>query len=205
MKYQLRWDAETESGYVVNDIYSRGYVFGDPLLKPVLENTGYESLIYDELTNTYNIIINGVETAMSAAQKIEGLNACSGWVDTSHLSVELTLATHADNRKKAIKAFFTNSVNQLVPNLTSHEMVSWRKQEDEARAWLDSNLAVTTIIDILLVERDLNETKAELVDKIIINADLYITTYAGYLGRFQKAIRLIDAATTKDEINLIGF
>lgn len=205
MIYQLKWNANDTAGYIVNDIYPKGYVFEDPLLKPILANTAYESLIYDELTNTYTLIINSVETDMTAAQKIEVLNACSGWVDTTYIYEELAFDIHVKNKKTALKAFFNTSVEQMVPNVTAHEMASWRKQEEEARAWVVDTTAPTPMIDILLVARDLGEAKVELVDKIILNADANLEIYSEYLGRFQKAIRLVDAATTKEELQAIGF
>jgi hypothetical protein len=86
-----------------------------------------------------------------------------------------------------------------------HEMVSWRKQEEESRAWNDDNSVATPMIDILLVERDRGETKQELVDKIIANADAYTALYAQRLGEYQKALKQLSEATTEEEIDGVAY
>jgi len=100
----------------------------------------------------------------------------------------------------------TNSFNNAVEAITTalpHEMVSWRKQEDEARAYSADNTVETPFIDAQLVTRDLGETKDELIAKVIANADAYQVAYATLLGKFQNLTNKISIATTVDELNLI--
>jgi len=100
----------------------------------------------------------------------------------------------------------TNSFNNAVEAITTalpHEMVSWRKQEDEARAYNADNTVATPFIDAQLVTRDLGETKDELIAKVIANADAYQVAYATLLGKFQNLTNKISIATTVDELNLI--
>ena len=84
-------------------------------------------------------------------------------------------------------------MKNMVGNVTLHEIASWRKQEEQARAWLADNTVSTPTVDGLLVTRALGETKAELVAKIIANADAYEMAYAPLLGKFQALSRQIDA------------
>jgi len=99
-----------------------------------------------------------------------------------------------------------NAFDKAVSNITTalpHEMVSWRKQEDEARAYVADNTVATPFIDAQLVTRNLGETKEELVNKIIANADAYQIAYATLLGKYQNLTKAIEKATTTDELDLI--
>ena len=100
----------------------------------------------------------------------------------------------------------TNSFSNVVETITTslpHEMISWRKQEDEARAYTADNTVSTPFIDAQLITRDLGETKDELITKVIANADAYQVAYATLLGKFQNLTNKISIATTVDELDLI--
>lgn len=108
-------------------------------------------------------------------------------------------------RKLELELEFNKLVVGIVPNTPPHEMASWGKQEHEARAWDADNSAPTPMIDIMLVSRDAGESKEELVHKIIDKASAYQQTYADYLGRFHKVMRLVEEATTEEELKAISF
>jgi len=107
-----------------------------------------------------------------------------------------------ENKNNEITNSFNNSVEAITTALP-HEMISWRKQEDEARAYTADNTVATPFIDAQLVTRDLGEKKDDLVSKIIANADAYQVAYATLLGKFQNLTNKISVATTVDELNLI--
>ena len=112
---------------------------------------------------------------------------------------------HLSSLSKSKINELTQAFNGAVEALTTalpHEMVSWRKQEDEARAYTADNTATTPFIDAQVTTRQL-ETKDELVAKIIANADAYQVTYAGLLGKYQNLSNAISIATTIDELNLV--
>jgi len=105
------------------------------------------------------------------------------------------------SKVSGITNYFNNSVKAITTALP-HEMVSWRKQEDEARAYSADNTVATPFIDAQVATRQL-ETKDELVAKVIANADAYQVAYAGLLGKFQNLSNAINVATTVDELNLV--
>jgi len=107
-----------------------------------------------------------------------------------------------NNKNNEITNSFNNAVEAITTSLP-HEMVSWRKQEDEARAYSADNTVATPFIDAQLITRDLGETKDELVAKIIANADAYQVAYATLLGKYQNLTNKISVATTVDELNLV--
>jgi len=124
-------------------------------------------------------------------------------VDVALLEQQSLYLSDLKKRKiEIITLAFTNSVETLTTALP-HEMVSWRKQEDEARAYSADNTVATPFIDAQLVTRDLGETKDELIAKIIANADAYQVAYATLLAKFQNLTNRINTATTVDKLNLI--
>ena len=101
-----------------------------------------------------------------------------------------------------------SAFNLAVTNITTalpHEMVSWRKQEEEARAYLVDNTVATPFIDVLMDTRNFGETKDELVAKIIANADEYEIAYAALLGKFQNLSKAIAYCTSVTEVEAISW
>jgi Arc/MetJ family transcription regulator len=124
-------------------------------------------------------------------------------VDVALLEQQAILMENLTNSKKDK---ITNSFNKAVESITTalpHEMVSWRKQEDEARTYSADNTVATPFIDAQLVTRDLGETKDELVAKVITNAEAYQVAYATLLGKFQNLTSKINTAATVDELNSV--
>ena len=205
MNYNFNW-TEGFGGVVFNDKFPDGHTSIDETLKPVLPSTPmYDEINYNEEFGDFYITVNGELSEMTEDQKAEAKAACIAWDDpTLPTAVEL-LEEKRLIKKGEITATFDMRVRNIDWDVLPHEMVSWRKQEEEARAWDADNNAVTPRIDILLVERGLGETKQELVDKIIANADAYLIIYAELLGRYQKALRLLSEATTEAEIDGVTF
>jgi hypothetical protein len=53
----------------------------------------------------------------------------------------------------------------------------------------------------LVVSRNLNETIAELVQKVVTNADAYAIAHANILGEYQSLVKQV-LATQADAINI---
>jgi len=105
------------------------------------------------------------------------------------------------NIKDDLLKSFNADVEQL-STAVPHEMVSWRKQEDEARAFLADNTVSTPFIDAQMTTRSL-ETKDELIAKIIANADTYQVAYAQLLGKYQNLIFSVDEATELGALEIV--
>lgn len=133
---------------------------------------------------------------------IEGI--CANWVQP--LGQEGNLTVEQAKITKTIQ--ITDAFNQAVTAISTalpHEMVSWRKQEEQARAWNIDNTVATPIIDAILLTRDLGETKQQFVDIIITNANAYEAAYGTILGKFQNLSRVISNATTVSELETIAW
>ena len=122
------------------------------------------------------------------------------------------VATATDEEKKLEELLMVKEVKltelqeqftQDVQNISialPHEMASWQKQEEQARLWNNDNTVVTPIIDTLVIARGFEETKQELVDKILANASAYEVLYGTLLGKYHNKIKQLDLATLPADI-----
>lgn len=83
------------------------------------------------------------------------------------------------------------------------ETLTFDKQEREARAWAADNTAATPYLDAMLVERPL--TKAELVDRIIVKADAFVTASGNATGKRQRLEDDIATATDIPTVEAIAW
>lgn len=132
-------------------------------------------------------------------QKPEQPNAYSVWDEESWEWVD-SFEIIKSIRSYEIQSGYQSSVRAMAGNADTAEMASWTKQEAEARAWAADNNAVTTIIDNLLIGRNMGESKADLVAKIITKADAYAVAYAQVLGQYHAKQKALAGATTVEEV-----
>ena len=100
-----------------------------------------------------------------------------------------------------INSKYNVATSSLVSTYPSTEVLTFDKQEQEARAWLADNSVSTPLINALAHGRGID--KAELVRRIIAKADAF-TVATGYLtGQRQKYEDKLEAATTAEEIEAI--
>ena len=100
-----------------------------------------------------------------------------------------------------INAAYEASISALTATYPPSEILSWDKQEAEARACLADTNASTPFIDALSTARGIN--KAELVSRImakVVAAETYIGEQTGKRQRLEDAA---DDATTQAELALI--
>lgn len=114
--------------------------------------------------------------------------------------------TLAEAKSKKLSIFSTqyeSAVKAMIGDTDTSEMASWTKQESEARAWIADNTALTPVIDNLLIGRNMGETKAQLVAKIIAKADGYAVAYSQVLGQYHAKQKSIEACATVEEVNAL--
>jgi len=78
------------------------------------------------------------------------------------------------------------------------EVMSWDKQEAEARAYLADPDAATPLVDALAVTRGIG--KAELVTRIIAKADVFAAFSGACIGNRQRIEDALAAAITDAEV-----
>lgn len=78
------------------------------------------------------------------------------------------------------------------------EVMSWDKQEQEARALLANATATTPLIDSIASARGLG--RVELANRIIANADQFAVASGASIGKRQKLKNEINAAATVEQV-----
>lgn len=102
---------------------------------------------------------------------------------------------------KELQRTLEDYLDKILDECPLYETISWDKQESEARSFLADSNAVTPYIDTLIVSRDKGETKEELVNKIVSNADAYTALHANALGEYQsKLVQVNEFTATVDTV-----
>lgn len=104
-------------------------------------------------------------------------------------------------RKMAtINADFENAMLAVRSEYTESEIMSWAKQESEARKWLRDNTSVTPLIDLIADARGLD--KSNLINKIVLKADQYAYATGVAVGRRQQLEDQVNAVAVGQESKL---
>lgn len=86
-----------------------------------------------------------------------------------------------------------DSINRINQGANQNEMMTWGKQEQEARALMADPASLTPMIDGLVISRGLSETREQLAGKIILAADYKTGLIAECLGEYQAQKRALFA------------
>lgn len=100
-----------------------------------------------------------------------------------------------------INSSYDTATSALVSTYPSTELLTFDKQEQEARAWDADNTVETPLVDMLALGRQMD--KAELVRRIIAKADAFALATGYITGQRQRYEDLLDVATTAEEIAAI--
>lgn len=104
----------------------------------------------------------------------------------------LPTAAAAITRKLAsINASCESEIAAISAGYPASEVLSWPKQEAEARAWTADNQAVTPLLDSLAAARGIS--KAELASRVIAKADLFAQLSGAIIGKRQALEDQLDA------------
>jgi len=114
---------------------------------------------------------------------------------------ELTLEQLTQNKIQEIRTEGANRLEQIANPYVLGERLTWAIQLEEAAKYLSDNTANTPFIDQLAIYR--NITKADLVTKIMENANAFRAASGMILGIQQKLLDQIDLITTKEELDAI--
>lgn len=107
-------------------------------------------------------------------------------------------------KRSDINVAFEKAMTHVISDIPAIERESWKKQEDEARAFVADKAAATPLIDALASSRSVNKT--ELVTRIIAKADLFAAVSGTLIGRRQGLeddLDALPATATPEEIAAI--
>lgn len=100
-----------------------------------------------------------------------------------------------------INSAYQQAIDTLTPTYPDDERLTFDKQEQEARAWLVDDTALTPFIDALAAGRRMD--KAELVKRIIAKADAFALASGSLTGQRQRYEDLLDVAETPEAVAAI--
>lgn len=92
--------------------------------------------------------------------------------------------TLRQRKLKEVNTDFEKAMLAVRNDYTESEIMSWSKQEDEARKWLADNSVATPLLDLIASARGLD--KATLLNKVVLKADQYAYATGVAVGRRQQ-------------------
>jgi hypothetical protein len=119
------------------------------------------------------------------------------------INTDKALAQAKNTKLAEATSAYNTAISSLVGTTDQYELASWAKQEEEARAYIASNTALTPLLSGMVVSRGIGETVLDLAHKIIAKADSYQAAYASILGTYQSKQKAINSATTVAEAQSI--
>jgi len=170
-------------------------------------NVWVDCILYDVSSGT--LIGGGISTLFENVAYLQESRLIEGFcLDVQVYDVSNDVV-YVDIEKLRTKKLFilTQSSKKKATEITGEtgagEMSSWKIQEEEAKVWTLDNIAHTPFIDGLLVSRDMGETKAELVAKILSKSEQFKVAYSSYLGFYHKTLKLIETTNTIEGLKAI--
>lgn len=105
-------------------------------------------------------------------------------------------------RLAEVNAAYDEAVSALVATYPDAELLTFDKQEAEARAWLADSAADTPLIDALAAGRGMD--KAELVSRIMKKADAFAVAVGFLTGQRQRYEDEISAAGNAEDVESVS-
>ena len=105
------------------------------------------------------------------------------------------------HRLELVNAAYENAVSALVNTYPPTELLTFDKQEAEARAYLDDASASTPFLSGLAAARGI--TLDDLVRRVIAKSDAFAVVVASLTGQRQRYEDLLDAAVTVEDLEAV--
>ncbi len=121
--------------------------------------------------------------------------------DGTWFEVVPTLADAKNDKLKEINQWADAELRKVTSTYPQHEVVSWDKQETEARKFLADPNSHTPLLDQICQGRGID--KALLCQRIIEKANSYLSLTGSVVGRRQALEDQLDLAETVDQVNQI--
>lgn len=115
---------------------------------------------------------------------------------------QLSIEHIKETKLYEINVAYNEATSTLVASYPQNELLTFDKQEAEARAWIADNAVETPLVDMLAAGRQMD--KAELVNRIIAKADAFALAVGYLTGQRQRYEDMLDAAKTAEEVEAIN-
>ena len=160
--------------------------------------------IIDELTNRVAVFSSEPDEKTKQIIKAKDYDVEKDWKGDYYIkgyAPKQSVDEAKSEKLREINLGYDTATSALVATYPRVELLTFDKQEKEARAWDIDNSVETPLVDMLALGRQLD--KAELVKRIIAKADAFALT-TGYLtGVRQRYEDLLTVATTVEEVEAI--
>jgi hypothetical protein len=123
------------------------------------------------------------------------------YVEPERVVVPLTLEQLKTNKLQEANQECDKRINVMTISYPATELMTFSKQENEARQLLADSSAVTPMLDAMSHMRGVG--KFELAQRIITKADIFSQLCGIYVGHRQRLEDLINSATTEVDLNQI--
>lgn len=165
----------------------------------------YGNLIHRTVDDSYIITKNGMPYHVPNAGEWE-----KEWADvhawaldhpdrvTEEYPYETSLDELKDAKLSEINAAYDAATSALVATYPQTELLTFDKQEAEARAWTADHNAETPLVDMLAAGRQMD--KAELIRRIIQKADTFTLAVGWLTGQRQHYEDLLKASETTEDV-----
>lgn len=169
-----------------------GDVYSTPLATKPAFSFAYSALRYSERGNDYFVDGKPMTADQQAEVRavIQAIQPPLDWL-------------RAQKYTEIMQAYERDVAAILQRPADPFEMASWRKQEEEARAYLANAAAATPVIDGLRAARAKGEDRATLAQKIVTRADAFASAYSPILGKKQACLDALDVATMQAAVDAI--
>lgn len=146
--------------------------------------------VLEEAVEVKPVLIDGVWTQQWSVVALYSTQAEIDAAEAAHIA---DLAAKAKQAAiDAIEATFSESVKAITAGYSEDEIKTWDKQLSEATAFTANSTASTPFLDSL--RGVTGDVKADLVGKVLANANSYSAALGTALGNKQKAIKDLGVA-----------
>lgn len=113
------------------------------------------------------------------------------WLAAGNTLTPLPASYRIAKKKAAISGAAEMEISAIKSGYPESEVLSWSKQETEARAYLANNAAAVPLLDAMSGARAMS--KAELAARIVAKSDAFAVLSGAVIGKRQKLEDQIDA------------
>lgn len=114
---------------------------------------------------------------------------------------QVPLDTIKKAKRVEVNSKFETAVNSVTAGYPSSELLTFDKQETEARAYVANNTAPTPMLSALAAARGM--ALSELVTRVIVKADAFEVAVGNLVGQRQKYEDTLEAALTAEQVDAI--
>ena len=173
------------------------------LSKQVTQEDGSTKTIYPGDLTGY--LVNGsinvpLDSNNRLYKQIQKWMANGGSIEPAYTEEEI-FELVKKQKLSEINQAFNNEIKSISSKYPDAEKLSWTKQEQESRAYLNDNSVSTPLIDKIVEARGID--KDELVNRIIEKADAYMSLAGQAIGKRQRLEDLVEQANTIEDLESI--